>query len=104
MILASKTFFTIPRKEVQSLKAFDADGALVVAVAPNAHLHALDDVAFAYRRTVVAEPTSDDEIERLARSRVSTSAGSGPCKRTWPCLQTESKPKAPRPLGGGTSV
>jgi hypothetical protein len=24
-------------------KAFDADGALVVAVSPNAHLHALDD-------------------------------------------------------------
>jgi len=46
-------------------KAFDADGALVVAVAPNAHLHALDDVAFAYRRRVVAEPTADDEIERL---------------------------------------
>jgi hypothetical protein len=28
-------------------KAFGADGALIVAVAPNAHLHALDDIAFA---------------------------------------------------------
>ncbi|MGH7622156.1 MAG: GspE/PulE family protein, partial [Gemmatimonadaceae bacterium] len=46
-------------------KAFAPDGAIVVAVAPNAHLDALDDIAFAYQRAVTTEPTPDDEVERL---------------------------------------
>ena len=46
-------------------KAFSDDGHLVVAVAPNAFRDALDDLSFAYRRTVVAEDATADEVERL---------------------------------------
>ena len=41
------------------------DGTLVVAAAPGAQLEALDDVAFAYGLPVEAEPTPQEEVERL---------------------------------------
>lgn len=46
-------------------KSFAPDGAIIVAVAPNAHLDALDDIAFAYNCVVTTEATADDEVERL---------------------------------------
>ena len=46
-------------------KALSDDGHLVVDVAPNAFRDALDDLSFAYRRTVVVEEVTTDEVERL---------------------------------------
>ena len=46
--------------------AFAADGALIVAVAPDALVpEALDDLGLAYRRPIVPEPTPREEVERL---------------------------------------
>lgn len=41
------------------------DGSVIVAVAPNALLDGLDDIACAYHCIVVAEPATGDEVERL---------------------------------------
>jgi len=46
-------------------KALADNGHLVVAVAPNAFRDALDDLSFAYRRTIVAEEATAEEVERL---------------------------------------
>ena len=46
-------------------KALSDAGHLVVAVAPNAFRDALDDLSFAYRRTVIAEDATAEEVERL---------------------------------------
>ena len=46
-------------------KAFGPDGAIIVAVAPNAILDALNDIAFAYRCQVTTEVTPEEEVERL---------------------------------------
>jgi general secretion pathway protein E len=42
-----------------------ADGTLVVAVAPEAILDALDDLSLAYRRAVATAPASAQEVEQL---------------------------------------
>ena len=55
-------------------RAFTAEGTLVVATAPDAQLDALDDIAYAYRCTVQAEPATNDELDRLIE-RVTTRAG-----------------------------
>jgi general secretion pathway protein E len=44
---------------------FTDDGALVVAVAEDAFLDALEDIGFAYRRPTVTEAIASDELERL---------------------------------------
>ena len=46
-------------------KAFAADGTIIVAISANAHLDAIDDIAFAYRCAVATEITPDEEVERL---------------------------------------
>jgi general secretion pathway protein E len=46
--------------------AITEDGALVVAIAPNARIpEALDDLGLAYRRAIVTENTPHEEVERL---------------------------------------
>src|SRR5437660_8814235 len=40
-------------------------GGITVAVAPDAILDALDDIALVYRRPVTAQPTAAPEVERL---------------------------------------
>src|SRR4051812_8995693 len=42
-----------------------ASGAIVVAVSPSAHLHALDDIAFAYGAPAEPEAARGEEVERL---------------------------------------
>jgi general secretion pathway protein E len=55
-------------------RSLTGDGSLVVAVAPDALLpEALDDLSIAYDLTVVPEPASADEVERLIE-RLSTEA------------------------------
>ena len=52
----------------------ESDGRLVVAAAPDALLDdAVDDIAFAYRRPVLIEPASQDEVDRHIE-RVTTAA------------------------------
>jgi general secretion pathway protein E len=46
-------------------KAADSDGTLVVAVAPDALLDGLDDIAYAYCRDVTVQDAEPDEVERL---------------------------------------
>jgi len=46
-------------------KSFADDGRLVVATAPNAIRDALDDLSIAYRRSIIAEDATADEVERL---------------------------------------
>jgi type II secretory ATPase GspE/PulE/Tfp pilus assembly ATPase PilB-like protein len=46
-------------------KCYSADGTIVIAVSPTAHLDAIEDIAFAYQCRVTTEPAPDDEIERL---------------------------------------
>ena len=46
-------------------KSLADDGRLVVAAAPTALRDALDDLSLAYRRSVVAEDATADEVERL---------------------------------------
>ena len=46
-------------------KAYAADGAIIVAVAPNAYLDAIDDISFAYRCAVTTELAPEEEVERL---------------------------------------
>jgi general secretion pathway protein E len=48
-------------------------GELIVAVAPDARLDALDEVAFAYGRTVVPEAAPFEEVERLIERLVTRS-------------------------------
>ena len=44
---------------------FAADGALIVALAPEGEESALDDISLAYRKRVSAEAATQDEVERL---------------------------------------
>ena len=46
-------------------RALTDDGRLLVATAPDAIRDALDDICVAYRRAVVAEDATSDEVERL---------------------------------------
>ncbi len=46
-------------------RGLDAGGAVRVAAAPDARLDALDEIAWAYGRPAVAEPTPAEEVERL---------------------------------------
>jgi general secretion pathway protein E len=46
-------------------KAFAADGGVIVAVAPTALLDAIDDISFAYQRSVSTELAPEEEVERL---------------------------------------
>jgi general secretion pathway protein E len=46
-------------------KQLGTDGAVLVAIAPEARTEALDDIAFAYGRGVRVEEVSLDEVERL---------------------------------------
>ncbi|MBA2684237.1 MAG: type II/IV secretion system protein [Gemmatimonadaceae bacterium] len=46
-------------------KAYSAEGTVIVAVAPNALLDAIDDIGFAYRCAVITEVTPEEEVERL---------------------------------------
>jgi hypothetical protein len=46
-------------------KQLGPDGTVIVALAPDSRPEALDDIAFAYRREVVSEEASIDEVERL---------------------------------------
>jgi type II secretory ATPase GspE/PulE/Tfp pilus assembly ATPase PilB-like protein len=46
-------------------QAFAADGAVVVAVAPDAVLEALDDIALAYNRRVAPTTVSSNEVDQL---------------------------------------
>jgi type II secretory ATPase GspE/PulE/Tfp pilus assembly ATPase PilB-like protein len=46
-------------------KAFDTAGCLVVATAPNAIHDALDDLSLVYRRRIIVEEVSADDVERL---------------------------------------
>ena len=49
-----------------ALASIAADGTLVVATAPDAMVpEALDDLALAYRRPIIAEESSRHEVERL---------------------------------------
>ena len=54
-------------------KAQRDDGVLLVATGPEAQLDALDDIAYAYRCEVAAEPATNDELDRLIE-RVTTRA------------------------------
>jgi type II secretory ATPase GspE/PulE/Tfp pilus assembly ATPase PilB-like protein len=54
-------------------KSFTDDGRLVVAAAPDAIRDALDDLSIAYRRGVIAEDATADEVERLIE-RITTRA------------------------------
>jgi type II secretory ATPase GspE/PulE/Tfp pilus assembly ATPase PilB-like protein len=54
-------------------KQFGPDGVVIVALAPDARLEALDDIAFAYRCQVVSEEASLEEVERLTE-RLTTRA------------------------------
>ena len=55
-------------------KELASDGTIIVALAPDARREALDDVAFAYRRSVQTEDSTADEVERLIE-RLTTQAG-----------------------------
>ena len=44
---------------------FTDDGALVVGVAPDSYLDALDDIGYAYRRETVTESIAQDKLDRL---------------------------------------
>lgn len=46
-------------------KQLGSDGTVIVALAPDGRPEALDDIAFAYRRDVVPEEASVEEVERL---------------------------------------
>src|SRR5258705_7758358 len=46
-------------------KQLGPDGTVIVALAPDSRPEALDDIALAYRREVVPEEASIDEVERL---------------------------------------
>ena len=59
-------------------KAVTAEGTLVVAVGPDALVpEALDDLAFAYARPVVADAAPQDEVERLIARLASGVASEG---------------------------
>ena len=46
-------------------KGIDTGGSLIVATAPDALLDGLDDLAFAYNSPTIAEPATNDEVQRL---------------------------------------
>ena len=46
-------------------KSYSADGTIIIAVSPTAHLDAIEDISFAYQCRVTTELAPDDEIERL---------------------------------------
>src|SRR5919198_1329230 len=54
-------------------KSREPDGTVVVAVAPNAILDALDDIAVVYRAKTTVDETSSDEVDRLIE-RLTTNA------------------------------
>ena len=56
-------------------RSFGENGALVVATAPDARRDALDDLSVAYRCRVVAEPATQDEVERLIERLTSREEG-----------------------------
>lgn len=50
-----------------------ANGSIVVAMAPDGAMDALDDIAIAYRCAVTSEPASTDEVDRLIERLVTRS-------------------------------
>jgi type II secretory ATPase GspE/PulE/Tfp pilus assembly ATPase PilB-like protein len=50
-----------------------ADGSIVVALAPDGVMDALDDIAIAYRCAVTSEPASADDVDRLIERLVTRS-------------------------------
>jgi Type II secretory pathway, ATPase PulE/Tfp pilus assembly pathway, ATPase PilB len=68
------------------------DGTVVVAMAPAGVAEALDDISLAYRRAVVAEEASRDEVERMIERLSTVSdrtielAGGGPSRDDFDAL------------------